>query len=1132
MRNVAFIIMAYLVSMQICKAQTGNYVKTVTYLNNTKSDSISSVQYYDGLGRAYMSASSGVGGNGNYAYTLSEYDLAGREIKKWFPVTGGSSLSQPTVGDIASLSHSTYCDSRAFLTTKYDGSNRKVEIFPGGDVWESNAKVDSIDYSVNTDNQVNYYTVTSRGVELSGFWPKGSLTIEKAIDADNKTSITYKNMYRDVIMTDNAGAKTYYVYNNRGLLVYVLTPQYQESSDIDADAYKYEYDSYDRISSKSLPGCSHTDFIYDDKDRIVITQDPLLREKGLYRFMLYDNLGRLAIQGTTCSYDTTQINNSIATKATGGTGHSNTGYYFCQPLFPDGFDIEIINYYDDYAFFSHSMLSSTSFHDNLWNENYVSTNNSTSAFSKGSMTGQIVATSDGNMLYNVFYYDQKGRVIDERHTTLSNKVYKVLTDYSFTDKPISVTKVIPVTGGQLSFRPTSPGNATDTYTLTTKYTYNQYNDQLEAVWVEHDNDSTCVSQITYNNLGQIQSEMRPEISDAVSYEYDLHGWTKSIDSDYFKERLHYADGSDTGYFCYNGDISSQLWMNADTAVWRGYKFKYDDRDMLYQSSYGEGENLALNKGRYNENITEFNSNGGIVRLSRKGKNNSGSYGMIDNLIYDYDGNKVTGIRDRYPTLLSYNGAFEYRNTHTATAAEPDFEYNSAGMLIKDRDKGISRITYNNIGLVDSIFFDNGARIAYVYSMTGEKLKVAHWTAMASTASATIAGIGDVLTPTQPRNIKTTEYIGGDIEAESQSLIYGSAYKYHFGNGYVRFYPGSTQIPQYYYYTADHLGNIRSVVTKNHSTNEITEVQQTHYYPFGGIIADLSSDRDVQNRLYNGKELDTSNNLWWYDYGARQYDPTAPRFTTPDPLAEKYYPWNYYAYCMNNPVKNIDPDGRFPAQIAAGIIGGFAGAGVYAFTAYVGGKSSDEIWGAAAEGFIVGGITGLTLGTTTSITVGTTLGEMAISGVSSGLGNSANQLISSGEVEVNESLCSTLSGGVCGGVGSVAGKIVNSVGKSASCAVSQNADDICRGARDAAKTQVKQSGTNVFGKSAKQQVNRAEKQIVKNARNSEKAEKQVIGSITKGGNWSVQMVAGAASERITKACYTAKKTIQSLLKRLF
>ncbi len=111
----------------------------------------------------------------------------------------------------------------------------------------------------------------------------------------------------------------------------------------------------------------------------------------------------------------------------------------------------------------------------------------------------------------------------------------------------------------------------------------------------------------------------------------------------------------------------------------------------------------------------------------------------------------------------------------------------------------------------------------------------------------------------------------------------------------------TYAAKYYYYSKDHLGNVRSVVTKNTNTNAVTEVQKTHYYPFGGIIADLSTGRSEQNRLYNGKELDTSNNLWWYDYGARQYDPTAPRFTTADPLAEKYYGWNMYGYCVNNPV---------------------------------------------------------------------------------------------------------------------------------------------------------------------------------------------------------------------------------------
>jgi RHS repeat-associated protein len=38
-------------------------------------------------------------------------------------------------------------------------------------------------------------------------------------------------------------------------------------------------------------------------------------------------------------------------------------------------------------------------------------------------------------------------------------------------------------------------------------------------------------------------------------------------------------------------------------------------------------------------------------------------------------------------------------------------------------------------------------------------------------------------------------------------------------------------------------------------------------------------------------------------------PAIMRFTTPDPLAEKYYSISPYAYCGNNPVNRIDPTGE-------------------------------------------------------------------------------------------------------------------------------------------------------------------------------------------------------------------------------
>ena len=70
-----------------------------------------------------------------------------------------------------------------------------------------------------------------------------------------------------------------------------------------------------------------------------------------------------------------------------------------------------------------------------------------------------------------------------------------------------------------------------------------------------------------------------------------------------------------------------------------------------------------------------------------------------------------------------------------------------------------------------------------------------------------------------------------------------------------------------------------------------------------------SEREKNRPKVNGKEFDGMHGLNTYDYGARQYNPITARWDRVDPLAEKYYPYSPYMYCLVNPMNAIDPDGR-------------------------------------------------------------------------------------------------------------------------------------------------------------------------------------------------------------------------------
>ena len=104
-----------------------------------------------------------------------------------------------------------------------------------------------------------------------------------------------------------------------------------------------------------------------------------------------------------------------------------------------------------------------------------------------------------------------------------------------------------------------------------------------------------------------------------------------------------------------------------------------------------------------------------------------------------------------------------------------------------------------------------------------------------------------------------------------------------------------------YHITDHLGSVRAVLNQS-----MTVLEQNDYYPFG-LRRSVSSSATTNRYHYNGKE-DISATATT-DYGARQYSAEFCQWLQVDPLAEKNSNWSPYAYCFNNPINYIDPDGR-------------------------------------------------------------------------------------------------------------------------------------------------------------------------------------------------------------------------------
>ncbi len=169
------------------------------------------------------------------------------------------------------------------------------------------------------------------------------------------------------------------------------------------------------------------------------------------------------------------------------------------------------------------------------------------------------------------------------------------------------------------------------------------------------------------------------------------------------------------------------------------------------------------------------------------------------------------------------------------------------------------------------------------------------------------GLGDRIKETGPSGSKTytnTYVASGDAMLYLKNVVGTTTTKtvyLYAGSLLIATVSGTTKS----YFHEDHLGSTRLVTQPDKNGAKV--VFSTNYQPFGVQYASSGTDPSVK---YTGQWSEALGLYWNH---ARFYDPTLGRFVSADPVLghlRNPQTLDRYAYVMNNPLRYIDPSGRY------------------------------------------------------------------------------------------------------------------------------------------------------------------------------------------------------------------------------
>ncbi len=584
--------------------------------------------------------------------------------------------------------------------------------------------------------------------------------------------------------------------------------------------FQYKYDDKNRMTHKKVPGADWVYMVYDNRDRLVMTQDGNQRLQNQWLFTKYDALNRPIMTGTythSSTVDQAGMSNLISTTNFYETyngdvaNHGYTNTVLTGTNFTTNFEVLSVTYYDDYSFKAlYSNDPANDYRTGQLGSQTTATGTYPQATWNQQIKGQVTASktkvlgsSPTTFLLNVVYYDDKYRTIQSIADNHKGGKDCTTNIYDFSGKVLATKTVHGL-----------PSVADKTTARTFDY---DHAGRLLKTW-HSVNGATPIllTQNEYNEIGQLVTKNLHNTDPAatpdgsrqykqnIDYRYNIRGWlTKLNDAtaptvgDLFSMNLNYnTPTANGGAPQYNGNISETVWRGPDART-NSYGYAYDPMNRLIEAKYYNITDPTRN-GRFDEkiwnnqaNTSGYDLNGNIQFLTRKGKTGVvggiTTYGQMDDLSYAYFGNQLQKVDD---SAVDTEGFVE-------TTTGNDYTYDVNGNMVTDQNKGITgNIVYNHLNLPERVTKNTNEYIKYTYDAGGRKLK------------QEVYNSNNVVT-------KTTDYMGEYIY-ENNVLQF-----INHEEGRIVKDAASGNYNEYQYNLKDHLGNVRLTFTSKANEVETT-----------------------------------------------------------------------------------------------------------------------------------------------------------------------------------------------------------------------------------------------------------------------------------------------------------------------